>query len=346
MPMPTHILPTTVVGSYPQPDWLVNRQMLSKVVPRTRMQEIWRIPEPFLEQAQDDATILAIRDMERAGIDIITDGEMRRESYSNRFATALDGIDLANPGMVKTRSGAMTPVPRVVAKLTRKGPVELRDMQFLRKNTDKPAKITLPGPFTMAQQAKNEFYKDNEEMAMDFAAAVNAEALDLQKAGADVIQFDEPWLRNDPDAAKRYAVRVINRALEGITVPTVVHLCFGYAAVVPGETKPTGYSFLPGLAETFAKQISIEAAQPKLDLGVLKDLAGKKIMLGVLDLNDPGIETPEQVAQRIRDGLKFVKPADLVPAPDCGMKYMPRDTAFGKLKALAAGAAIVRKEVS
>jgi 5-methyltetrahydropteroyltriglutamate--homocysteine methyltransferase len=346
MPMPTHILPTTVVGSYPQPEWLVNRQMLSKVVPRTRMQEIWRIPEPFLEQAQDDATILAIRDMERAGIDIITDGEMRRESYSNRFATALDGIDLANPGMVKTRSGAMTPVPRVVAKLTRKGPVELRDMEFLRRNTDKPAKITLPGPFTMAQQAKNEFYKDDEEMAMDFAAAVNAEALDLQKAGADVIQFDEPWLRNDPEAAKRYAVRVINRALEGITVPTIVHLCFGYAAVVPGETKPTGYSFLPGLAETFAKQISIEAAQPKLDLGVLKDLAGKKIMLGVLDLNDPGIETPEQVASRIRDGLKFVKPADLVPAPDCGMKYMPRDTAFGKLKALAAGAAIVRKEVS
>jgi 5-methyltetrahydropteroyltriglutamate--homocysteine methyltransferase len=346
MPLPTHILPTTVVGSYPQPDWLVNREMLSKVVPRTRMQEIWRIPEPFLEQAQDDATLLAIRDMERAGIDIITDGEMRRESYSNRFATALDGIDLANPGMVKTRSGQMTPVPRVVAKITRKGPVELRDMEFLRRNTDKPAKITLPGPFTMAQQAKNEFYKDNEEMAMDFAAAVNAEALDLQRAGADVIQFDEPWLRNDPESAKRYAVRVINRALEGITVPTVVHLCFGYAAVVPGETKPTGYSFLPGLAETFAKQISIEAAQPKLDLGVLKDLAGKKIMLGVLDLNDPGIETPEQVAARIRDGLKFVKAENLVPAPDCGMKYMPRATAFGKLKALAAGAAIVRKELS
>jgi 5-methyltetrahydropteroyltriglutamate--homocysteine methyltransferase len=342
----THILPTTVVGSYPQPDWLVNRQMLSKVVPRTRMKEIWRIPEEFLEQAQDDATILAIRDMERAGIDIITDGEIRRESYSNRFATALDGIDLDNPGMVKTRSGQMTPVPRVVSKLTRKAPVELRDMEFLRRNTDKPAKITLPGPFTMAQQAKNEFYKDDEEMAMDFAAAVNAEALDLQKAGADVIQFDEPWLRNDPEAAKRYAVKVINRALQGITVPTVVHLCFGYAAVVPGETKPTGYSFLPGLSDTFAKAISIEAAQPKLDLGVLKDLAGKKIMLGVLDLNDPGIETPEQVAGRIRAGLKFVKPADLIPAPDCGMKYMPRETAFGKLKALAAGAKIVRQEVS
>jgi 5-methyltetrahydropteroyltriglutamate--homocysteine methyltransferase len=346
MPLPSHLLPTTVVGSYPQPDWLVNREMLSKVVPRTRMTEIWRIPEPLLEQAQDDATIVAIRDMERAGIDIITDGEIRRESYSNRFATALEGIDLEKPGMVKTRSGAMTPVPRVVAKLRRKAPVELRDMEFLRRNTDKPAKITLPGPFTMAQQAKNEFYKDDEEMAMDFAAAVNAEALDLQKAGADVIQFDEPWLRNDPEAAKRYAVKAINRALEGITVPTIVHLCFGYAAVVPGASKPTGYSFLPGLADSNAQQISIEAAQPKLDLGVLKDLAGKKIMLGVLDLGNSAIETAAEVAQRIRAGLKFVKPADLIPAPDCGMKYMPREVAFGKLKALAAGAAIVRKEVS
>jgi len=346
MPLPSHLLPTTVVGSYPQPDWLVNREMLSKVVPRTRMTEIWRIPEPLLEQAQDDATIVAIRDMERAGIDIITDGEIRRESYSNRFATALDGIDLEKPGMVKTRSGAMTPVPRVVAKLTRKAPVELRDMEFLRRNTDKPAKITLPGPFTMAQQAKNEFYKDDEEMAMDFAAAVNAEALDLQKAGADVIQFDEPWLRNDPEAASRYAVKAINRALQGITVPTIVHLCFGYAAVVPGASKPTGYSFLPGLADSKAQQISIEAAQPKLDLGVLKDLAGKKIMLGVLDLGSSAIETPAEVAHRIRAGLKFVKPADLIPAPDCGMKYMPREVAFGKLKALAEGAAIVRKEVS
>lgn len=346
MPLPSHLLPTTVVGSYPQPDWLVNREMLSKVVPRTRMTEIWRIPEPLLEQAQDDATIVAIRDMERAGIDIITDGEIRRESYSNRFATALEGIDLEKPGMVKTRSGSMTPVPRVVAKLRRKAPVELRDMEFLRRNTDKPAKITLPGPFTMAQQAKNEFYKDDEEMAMDFAAAVNAEALDLQKAGADVIQFDEPWLRNDPEAAKRYAVKAINRALEGITVPTIVHLCFGYAAVVPGASKPTGYSFLPGLADSKAQQISIEAAQPKLDLGVLKDLAGKKIMLGVLDLGNSMVETAAEVAQRIRAGLKFVKPADLIPAPDCGMKYMPREVAFGKLKALAAGAAIVRREVS
>ena len=345
MALPTHLLPTTVVGSYPQPDWLVNRQLLSKVVPRTRMKEIWRLPEAFLEQAQDDATVLAIRDMERAGIDIITDGEIRRESYSNRFATALEGLDLDNPGQVKTRSGAMAPVPRVVGKIRRSRPVELRDMQFLRRNTDRPAKITLPGPFTMGQQAKNEFYRDDEEMAMDFAEAVNAEAHDLQKAGADIIQLDEPWLRNDPEAAKRYAVKAINRALKGITVPTVVHLCFGYAAVVPGA-KPTGYSFLPGLADSIAHQISIEAAQPRLDLGVLKDLAGKKIMLGVLDLGDDTIETPEQVAQRIRAGLKFVAPENLIPAPDCGMKYLAREVAFGKLRALAAGAAIVRREIS
>jgi 5-methyltetrahydropteroyltriglutamate--homocysteine methyltransferase len=346
MPLPSHLLPTTVVGSYPQPDWLLNRQMLSKIVPRTRMQELWRIPAEFLEQAQDDATLLAIRDMERAGIDIITDGEMRRESYSNRFATALEGLDLANPGQVKTRSGQMTPVPRVVGKLRRSGPVELRDMQFLRANTALPAKITLPGPFTMSQQAKNEFYKDDEEMAMDFAVAVNEEALALEAAGADVIQLDEPWLRNDPEAAKRYAVKAINRALQGIRVPTVVHLCFGYAAVVPGASKPTGYSFLPGLADSIAEQISIEAAQPKLDLGVLKDLAGKKVMLGVLDLGTDEIETPQLVAQRIRAGLKYLKPAHLIPAPDCGMKYMPRAVAFGKLKALADGAAMVRGELS
>jgi len=324
---------------------LLNRQMLSKIVPRTRMQELWRIPEEFLDQAQDDATVLAIRDMERAGIDIITDGEIRRESYSNRFATALEGIDTANPGHVKSRSGAMTPVPRVVARIRRVKAVELRDMQFLRANTGRPAKITLPGPFTMGQQAKNEFYKDDAEMAMDFAAAVNAEALELEKAGADILQLDEPWLRQDPEAAKRYAVKAINRALQGIKVPTVVHLCFGYAAVV-GSNKPTGYSFLPGLADTIAQQISIEAAQPKLDLGVLKDLAGKKIMLGVLDLGDDTIETPEVVAQRIRAGLKYVKAENLIPAPDCGMKYLSREAAFGKLKAMADGAAIVRREIS
>jgi len=345
MPLPTHLLPTTVVGSYPQPDWLVNRQMLSKVVPRTRMREIWRVQEEFLEQAQDDATLLAIRDMERAGVDIITDGEMRRESYSNRFATALEGLDLARPGEVRTRSGLMTPVPRVVGRIRRTRAVELRDMEFLRANTKLPAKITLPGPFTMGQQAKNEFYEDDEEMAMDFAVAVNEEAVELEEAGADVLQLDEPWLRNDPEAAKRYAVKAINRALQGIKIPTVVHLCFGYAAVVPGASKPTGYSFLPGLADSIAQQISIEAAQPRLDLGVLRDLAGKTVMLGVLDLGTDEIETPQVVAERIRAGLRYLKPAHLIPAPDCGMKYMPRAVAYGKLRALVEGAAIVRTEI-
>jgi 5-methyltetrahydropteroyltriglutamate--homocysteine methyltransferase len=345
LPLPKHILPTTVVGSYPQPDWLVDREMLSKSVPRTRMTEMWRIPQAYLEQAQDDATIVAIRDLERAGIDIVTDGEIRRESYSNRFATALDGVDDENPGITMSRSGLKTPVPRVVGKISRKGPVELRDMEFLRRNTDHAAKITLPGPFTMSQQAKNEFYKDDEELAMAFAAAVNAEALDLQNAGADVIQFDEPWVRQDPAAARRYAVKAINRALQGITVPTVVHVCFGYAAVVPGESKPAGYSFLAELADTSAEQISIEAAQPKLDLGVLADLSSKKILLGVIDLADPEIETVAVIADRIRHGLKYVAADRLIPAPDCGMKYMPRHVAFGKLKAMCDAASIVRKEI-
>src|SRR5690349_4653259 len=339
-----HLLPTTVVGSYPQPDWLVNREMLSKSVPRVRM-DIWRVPEPWLEQAQDDATLLAIRDMERAGIDVITDGEIRRESYSNRFATALEGIDTASPGEVKARSGHATPVPRVVGKIRRREAVEVRDIKFLRANTERVAKITLPGPFTMSQQAVNEFYRDDEELVLDYAAAVNAEALDLERAGADIIQLDEPWLRNDPEAAKRIAVKAINRALQGLKVPTIVHLCFGYAALVPGETKPVGYSFLPQLADSVAGAISIEAAQPKLDLGVLKELAGKQVLLGVIDLNEPKAETPEQVAERIRAGLEFLAPDKLIPAPDCGMKYLPRALAFAKLQALSKGAAIVRKEL-
>ncbi len=339
------LLQTTVVGSYPQPDWLVNRDMLSKVVPRTRMKEIWRVAEPFLQQAQDDATLLAIRDMERAGLDIITDGEMRRESYSNHFATALEGIDNEHPAEIVNRSGNKTPVPRVVGRIRRVRPVEVRDMQFLRANTTKAAKITLPGPFTMGQQVKDEFYGDAEAMCMDYAQAVNEEAHDLIRAGADVIQLDEPWLRNNPEEAKRYAVKVINRALQGITVPTVVHLCFGYAAVVPGLSKPSGYSFLPQLADTIAQQISIESAQPKIDLGVLKELAPKKVMLGVIDLNDPEIETPQKVAERIRAGLKYIGPDKLLAAPDCGMKYLPRATAFGKLKALVEGAALVRREL-
>jgi 5-methyltetrahydropteroyltriglutamate--homocysteine methyltransferase len=341
----TPVLTTTVVGSYPQPDWLVDRALLSKGVPRVRLQAMWRVPEPFLEQAQDDATIVAIREMERAGIDIISDGEIRRESYSNRFATALDGVDAATPAVITDRYGNQTHVPRVVGRVRRTRPVELRDMQFLRRHTDRPAKITLPGPFTMTQQAKNDFYRDVDELAMDFAAAVNAEALELQAAGADVIQLDEPWLRNDPEGARRYAVPAINRALAGLTVPTALHLCFGYAAVVRHQ-KPTGYSFLPQLAETIARQISIEAAQPRLDLGVLVDLAGKTIILGVIDLGDPAVEPVERVVERIRAGLARVPAERLVLAPDCGMKYLPRETASGKLRALVDGARAVRAQIA
>jgi 5-methyltetrahydropteroyltriglutamate--homocysteine methyltransferase len=342
--MTAKLLPTTVVGSYPQPDWLVDRQMLSKGVARVRL-DLWRVAEPWLEQAQDDATLLAIRDMERAGIDIITDGEVRRESYSNRFATALEGVSSGRPAEVVSRAGLATPVPRVVGPVKRTQAVEIRDMEFLRRNTERLAKITLPGPFTMSRQAVNDYYKDDDEMVMDFAAAVNAEARDLEKAGADVIQLDEPWLRQDPQAARRIAVKAIDRALEGLKVTTVVHLCFGYAAIVKGE-KPVGYSFLGELAACNADQISIEAAQPKLDLGVLKDLAPKAIMLGVIDLADLDPETPEVVANRIRAALKFLPPERLVPAPDCGMKYLPRELAFAKLKALADGAALVRAELS
>ncbi len=336
------LLQTTVVGSYPQPDWLVNREMLSKVVPRTRLKEIWRVPEAYLQQAQDDATLLAIRDMERAGIDIITDGEMRRESYSNHFATALDGIDQENPGYVTTRSGQKTPVPRVVGKLRRTRAVEVRDMQFLRANTDRPAKITLPGPFTMGQQVKDEFYKDAEAMCMDYAAAVNEEAHDLVKAGADVIQLDEPWLRNNPEEASRYAVKVINRALEGITVPTVIHLCFGYAQMV--KAKPSGYSFLPELAGCKCKQVSLETAQSNLDTSVLAQLDGKQVLVGCIDLSDMNIETPEVVAGRVRRALKHVKPEQVILAPDCGMKYLPREVAQGKLQSMVEAARILRRE--
>jgi 5-methyltetrahydropteroyltriglutamate--homocysteine methyltransferase len=341
--MTAKLLPTTVVGSYPQPDWLVDRQLLSKGVARVRL-DLWRVAEPWLEQAQDDATLLAIRDMERAGIDIITDGEMRRESYSNRFATALEGIASDRPGEVLSKAGIPTAVPRVVGAIRRVRAVEVRDMEFLRGNTERMAKITLPGPFTMSRQAINDHYRDEDEMVMDYAAAVNAEARDLEKAGADVIQLDEPWLRQDPTAAKRIAVKAIDRALEGLKVTTVVHLCFGYAAIVKGD-KPVGYSFLAELAACRANQISIEAAQPKLDLGVLKDLTAKTIMLGVIDLADPTAETPAIVAERIRAALKFLSPERLVPAPDCGMKYLSRELAFAKLKALADGAAMVRAEL-
>ena len=339
------LLPTTVVGSYPQPDWLVDHAALaSRLVPRVRARDIWRVAEPFLEGAQDDATLLAIRDMERAGIDIITDGEMRRESYSNRFALALDGVDGDNPAEVTGRTGAPTQVPRVVGPIRWRGPVEVRDMAFLRRNTDRPAKITLPGPFTMAMQAKNEHYRDDEAMAMAYAAAVNQEAHALRAAGADVIQLDEPWLQARPEAAKHYGVQAINRALEGLEGSTVVHLCFGYAKVVSG--KPSGYSFLPELAGCSAAAISIEVAQPRLDLGVLRDLSAKTVLLGVLDLGTAEVETPGEVAARIRAALEYLPAAQIVPAPDCGMKYLPRERAFGKLRALVEGAAIVRRELT
>src|SRR6202167_1074498 len=300
MPYPTHLLPTTVVGSYPQPDWLVDRATLQHHgVPRAHAHDIWRIPETLLEQAQDDGTILAIRDMERAGIDIVTDGEIRRESYSNRFALALEGVDADQPGEVRSQAGRATPVPRVVGKIRRRGPVEVRDSEFLLRNATRATKITLPGPFTMTQQARNDFYKDEEELAMDYAVAVNEELRALKASGVDVVQLDEPWVRTAPEKAARYGLRAINRALEGIEGPTVVHLCFGYAAVV--ANKPTGYSFLSQLAGTIADQISIEAAQPNLDLGILRDLAGKKIMLGVIDLGDQNVESAETIAGRIAE---------------------------------------------
>ena len=320
--------------------------MLSKVVPRVRMPEMWRVREPWLEQAQDDATVLAIRDMERAGIDIITDGEIRRESYSNRFASELEGIDCDNPGFVRSRSDHRAAVPRIVGKLNRARPVEVRDLQFLKANTTHIAKITLPGPFTMSKQAVDEHYGDQEMLAMELARIVNEEARDLEAAGADVIQLDEPWVRHDPEGAGRYAVKAINRALEGLTVPTVVHLCFGYAAVVSGDSKPTSYAFLSELADTNADTISMEAAQPNVDLGVLRDLAPKNVMLGVIDLSDLTIEPPDIIASRIREGLKFTQPTKLMPAPDCGMKYLPRNIAFGKLKSMADAAAKVRQELS
>ncbi len=339
------LIPTTVVGSYPQPDWLVDRALLSKGVPRVNLHELWRIPTDHLHEAQDDATRLAIRDLERAGIDIITDGECRRESYSNYFVAALDGVDLDRPAIITNTVGRKTEVPRVFAPIRRRNAVTVRDLQFLRAHTDRQIKITLPGPFTMAQQAGGDFYKNKEEMAIAFAEAVNAEALDLQAAGADVIQIDEPWLRNDPEAARRFAVKAINRALQGVTVTTVVHLCFGYAAVVPGQ-KPTGYSFLTELADSAAQQISIECAQPALELGLLKDLSNKTILLGVIDLGSARVESAQEIAGRIRNGLKHVAAERLIAAPDCGMKYLPRDVAYGKLKAMADGEAVVRAELA
>jgi 5-methyltetrahydropteroyltriglutamate--homocysteine methyltransferase len=338
------LLPTTLVGSYPQPEWLIDREKLSKQVPRVRAYDLWLVDGRRLEAAQDDATLLAIRDQERAGLDIISDGEQRRESYSNRFATALEGVDIDNPGTTLNRSGRPIPVPRVTGKVRRKHPVEVRDVEILRANTKRKIKATVPGPFTMAKQAQDDFYGDEEAMAMDYAAAVNAEIKDLFAAGADVVQIDEPWMQQHPDKARQYGLGALDRALDGVAGTVAVHLCFGYAAVV--HEKPTAYSFLPELERSKAQQISIEAAQPKLDLAVLKDLPTKTIILGVIDLSDPTVETPATVAARIRRALAYVPPERIVVAPDCGMKYLPRDIAFGKMKAMVEGAALLRQELS
>ncbi len=338
------MLETTVVGSYPQPDWLIDRARLgSRLPPRIRALELWRVDGEHLEEAQDDATRLAISDMERAGIDIVTDGEQRRESYSNRFATALDGVDIDNPGVALDRTGHENPVPRVVGPIARRHPVEVRDVEFLRAHATGRIKITLPGPFTMTQQAQNDYYDEPGELALAYAAAINEEARDLEAAGADVIQIDEPYLQARPEAAREYAIPAINRALEGIDGETALHTCFGYAAIV--HDRPPGYSYLGELGDANVAQISLETAQPRLDYGVLRELDGKHIILGTLDLGDPDVETPEAVAERIRGALAHVPAERLTIAPDCGMKYLPRATAFAKLRAMVEGARLVRAEL-
>jgi 5-methyltetrahydropteroyltriglutamate--homocysteine methyltransferase len=338
------LLPTSLVGSYPQPEWLIDRARLSKQVPRVRADDLWLVTPDKLEAAQDDATILAIRDQERAGLDIITDGEQRRESYSNRFATALEGIDIDHPGTTINRSGKPIPVPRIVGPIRRTRPVELRDLKVLRANTDRAIKATVPGPFTMSKQAQDNFYGDEEAVALAYADAVNAEIKDLFAAGADVVQIDEPWMQQHPDKARQYGLKALDRALDGVRGTVAVHLCFGYAAVV--HDKPSGYSFLPELDACKAQQISIEVAQPKLDLAVLQQLPSKTIILGVIDLADMTIETPQTVADRIRRALAHVPPNRVVVAPDCGMKYLPRPVAFAKMQAMAEGAARVRREIA
>ena len=339
------VLTTAVVGSYPQPDWLVDRDNLAKrLPPRVRAREMWRIPPAFLEEAQEAATLAAIRDQERAGIDVISDGEIRRESYSNRLATALGGIDRERSGTAIDRTGKPAPVPLVSGPIRRERPVEVEDVTFLRANTERTIKITLPGPFTLTQQAENAHYPDDESLAMAYAAAVNAEVKDLFAAGADIVQLDEPYLQARPDAARAYGVAAINRALDGVEGKTALHLCFGYAAVV--RDKPSGYSFLPELEAAAVDQVSIEAAQPGLDPAILARLPSKEILYGVIDMSDPAIERPETVAARLRRALAVVPAERLVAAPDCGMKYLARETAFGKLKAMVEGAAIVRREVA
>jgi 5-methyltetrahydropteroyltriglutamate--homocysteine methyltransferase len=339
------LFPTTLVGSYPQPEWLIDRKRLAaRFPPRVRARELWRVPEPYLAEAQEDATIMAIKAQEEAGLDIITDGEIRRESYSNRFATALEGVDLDNPGTAFDRSGHPNPVPRVVGPIRRRHAVEVGDLEFLRRHTQRRVKVTVPGPFTMSQQAQIDHYGGSRELAaMDYAAAVNAEIRDLFNAGADIVQIDEPYMQARPEEARAYGLGALNRALEGITGTTAVHICFGYAAII--HTRPSGYSFLPELAGCGCQQVSIETAQSNLDCAVLTGLRGKKVILGVIDLSNNEIESPELVATRIRRALPFVEASDLLVAPDCGMKYLPRDVAFGKLQAMVAGAQIMRAQV-
>jgi 5-methyltetrahydropteroyltriglutamate--homocysteine methyltransferase len=341
------LLPTSLVGSYPQPEWLIDRVKLAgRFPPRVRLDELWRIAPEYLEQAQDDATIVAIHEQERAGLDIIADGEMRRESYSNRFATALEGVDLENHGEALDRSGHPNPVPRVIGRIRRRHAVQVRDVQFLRQHVSpgKLIKLTVPGPFTMSQQAQNDFYASEEEMALDYAEAVNAEIADLFAAGCDIVQIDEPYMQARPEKARQYGLKALNRALEGIKGRTAVHICFGYAHII--HERPNGYSFLPELAQSTVQEISIETAQSNLDTSVLEQLRGKTIILGVLDLSTPAIETPELVAARIRKALPYVSPDKIIVAPDCGLKYLARDVANGKMAAMVAGAKIVRAELT
>src|SRR6476659_3941072 len=338
------LFPTSLVGSYPQPDWLIDRARLAdRFPPRVRARELWRVEPDHLEQAQDDATVLAIRAQEEAGLDIVTDGEMRRESYSNHFATALEGVDIDNPGTALDRSGHPNPVPRIAGPIERTGPIEVEDVKFLRAHTDRTIKMTVPGPFTMSQQAQNDFYPDLESAAMAYAAAVNAEIRDLHAAGADIVQIDEPYMQARPDDARAYGLAALQAALEGVTGTTAVHICFGYAAII--HERPEGYSFLPELADCSADQISIETAQSGLDLGVLADLAGKTIILGVIDLSDHEVESAETVAERVRRAFPYTSPDRITIATDCGMKYLPRASAEGKMRAMSGAAAILRAEL-
>jgi len=337
------LFPTTLVGSYPQPEWLIDREKLAgRFPPRVRMRELWRLPEPFLAQAQDDATVLAIKAQEDAGLDIVTDGEIRRESYSNRFATALSGVDLDNPGTALDRSGHPNPVPRVVGKVRRLRPVQVGDLGFLKRHTRSTVKITVPGPFTMSQQAQNDFYTTEAELALDYAAAVNEEIQDLFAAGADIVQLDEPYMQARPEKARQFGLQALNRALQGVTGRTAVHICFGYAAII--HQRPSGYSFLPELAGCACGQVSVETAQSRLDCEVLAKLPGKQIMVGAIDLSDMTVESPETVANRVRRALQYVSPENVIIAPDCGMKYLPREVAFGKMRAMVEAAKILRKE--